>query len=82
VQIERIFEQPPHAVSFYCDLGQVLSTGNEIVVQFYEVIPGPPEPEGEITKVRTQLRATVTLSKLHARNIAKLLLERTEGDAK
>ncbi len=82
VHIERIFEQPPDAVSFYCDMGQVLFTGSEIVLQFYEVIPGPPGPGGEITKVRSRLRATVTLSKPHARNIGKLLLERTEGDAK
>jgi len=82
VEIERVFEQPPDAVSFYCDMGQVFSTGNEIVLQFYEVIPGPPGPGGNITKVRTRLRATVTFSKLHARNIGNLLLQRTEGGTK
>lgn len=82
MQIERIFEQPPDAVSFYCDMGQVFSTGNEIVLQFYEVIPGPPGPGGLITKVRTRLRATVTFSIPHARNIGNLLLQKTEGGTK
>jgi hypothetical protein len=78
VMIERIFEQPPDAISFYCDLGQVFSTGNEVVVQFYEAIPGPPSPQGNITRVRTRLRATVTFSTPHAKNIGKTLIERTE----
>jgi hypothetical protein len=82
LQIERIFEQPPDAVSFYCDMAQFFSTGNEIVMQFYEVIPGPPGPGGDITKVRTRLRATVTFSIPHARNIGNLLLQRGEGSTK
>jgi hypothetical protein len=42
IQIQRIFEQPPDAISFYSDMAQILSTGNEVIIQFYEAIPGPP----------------------------------------
>lgn len=77
VTVERIFEQPPDAISFYSELGQVFSTGNEIVVQFYETIPGPPGPGGKIGRVRTRLRATVYLSIPHAANIGKTLVEKT-----
>jgi hypothetical protein len=76
--IERYFEQPPNAVSFYCDFGQVLSTGHEVVIQLYETIPSPPGRDGKITKVITRLRATVTLSIPHARNVGKLLVEKTK----
>jgi len=79
VTIDRVFEQPPDAVSFYCDMAQVFATGNEIVLQFYESIPGPPGVTGNIGKVRTRLRATITLSVPHAANIGKLLVERTKG---
>jgi len=80
LQIERIFEQPPDAISFYSDMAQVVHTGTEIVLQFYEAIPGPPYgPTGHITKVRTRLRATVTLSFSHAHNLGKLLLEKSGG---
>jgi|GEM_PF-1288214 len=77
--LERIFEQPPDAISFYCEMGQVFATENEMVMQFYETIPGPPGgPTGSISRVRTRLRATVTLSFLHAANIGKLLIEKTK----
>lgn len=76
--IERVFEQPPDSISFYCEMGQVFATENEIVVQFYEMIPGPPGPEGNITRVRTSLRATVTFSIPHAANIGKTLVEKTK----
>jgi len=46
--INRIFEQPPDAVSFYSDVAQVLGTGLEVVMQFYETIPGTPGPGGKI----------------------------------
>lgn len=83
LEIERIFEQPADAISFYSDMGQIFSTGNEIIMQFYEAVPGPPGPGGAISKVRTRLRATITISFPHARNIGKLLLERSkEGEAK
>jgi hypothetical protein len=80
IEVPRVYEQPPDAVSFYSDIGQILYTGNEVVLQFYETIPGPPESGGVIKNVRSRLRATITISALHAHNIAKLLLEKiTEG---
>lgn len=82
VTMERVFEQPPDAISFYCDIGQVLATGNEIVLQFYETIPGPPGPDGKITRVRSRLRATVILSLPHAANIGKHLIKKTKEPKK
>jgi len=81
LQIERVYEQPPDAISFYCDLAQILSTGNEMVMQFYEAVPGPPGPTGQIARVRTRLRATITVSVPHAQNIGKLLVEKSKRDA-
>jgi len=78
IQVARLFEQPPDAISFYADYGQVLYTRSEIVLQFYETIPGPPDPGGNIKNVRSRLRATITLSPPHARNIGKLLVEKTK----
>ena len=78
IKIGRDFEQPIDALSFYSDMAQVISTGNEIVLQFYETIPGPPNSNRKVSKVRTRLRATITVSVSHARNIGTLLLERTE----
>jgi len=78
IQAERFFEQPPDAISFFSDLAQVAHTGNEIVLQFYETIPGPPGPEGRITKVRSRLRATITVGLTHAQTIGKLLTEKGE----
>lgn len=78
IQIARLFEQPPDSVSFYADFGQILHTGNEIVIQFYETIPGPPDPGGNIRNIRTRLRTTITVSLSHARNIGKLLVEKTK----
>lgn len=83
--IERYFEQSPNAVSFYCDLAQIVSTGNEIVMQLYETIPAPPDRDGKITKAISRLRATVTLSLPHARIFGRYLVERTkeaEGETK
>lgn len=82
VTAERVFEQPPDAISFYSDLGQVLGTGNEIIIQFYETIPGPPGPGGKITRVRTRLRATITFSIAHAAKIGNLLIEKTKENKK
>ena len=78
-EIQRIFEQPPDAISFYSDMGQVIATGNEVVLQFYETIPGTPDPEGHPKNVRSRLRATITISHAHAKRIGKLLLERGEA---
>lgn len=77
-QIPRIFEQPPDAISFYCEMGQVIGTKNEIIVQFYDSIPGPPDSSGRPMNLRTRLRATITLSPPHARNIGKSLMEKVE----
>jgi len=77
-QIERVFEQPPDAISLYSDLAQVIRSAHEIVFQFYESIPGPPGPDGTMTLVRTRLRATITVSIPHAANIGDILRTRTE----
>ena len=78
VSLERSFEQPSDAITFYSDLAQVINTGNEILLQFYESIPGPPT-DGNMTKVRSRLRATITISLKHAQNIGDLLIK--EGKA-
>jgi hypothetical protein len=79
-QVERIFEQSSSAISFYCDMTQVVSTGNEVVLQLYETIPAPPDREGKITKVISRLKATVTFSLPHALNFGKVIVERTSGE--
>jgi hypothetical protein len=81
-QIERYFEQSPAAISFYCDFGQVIGTDNEVVLQFYETIPGTPDREGKITKVLSRLRATITFSIPHAQAFGKVLIARTEEGKK
>lgn len=79
--MERVFEQPLDSISFYSEMAQVLATGNEIIVQFYETIPGAPDLKGNIEKAKTRLRATITLSYPHAANMGKLLTERTKKKA-
>jgi len=79
IRVERFFEQPPGAISFYSDMAQVVDTGHEVVLQFYETIPGPPSTAGQISKVVTRLRATVTISSSHAQNLGKNLLEKGGG---
>lgn len=71
--INRIFEQGTDAISFYSDFAQVFNTGHEIVLQFYETIPGTPAFDGKIQSVRTRLKATITVSHAHAKNIGNLL---------
>jgi hypothetical protein len=80
-QVPRFYEQPPDAVSFYSDMAQILYTGYEVLLQFYETVPGPPDSEGTIKNVRSRLRATITLNTSHALNIAKLVLEKI-GESK
>lgn len=75
LQVNRVFEEPGNSVSFYSDFAQVLGTGHEVVLQFYETIPGAPGPGGNIQVVRTRLRATVTISIPHAANIGNLLIK-------
>jgi len=75
LQVSRIFEQPETAISCYSDMAQVFGTGNEVVLQFYETIPGAPGPGGQLQMVRTRLRATITISQPHAANIGNLLIK-------
>ena len=82
ITAERIYEQPSDAISFYSEIGQVFATKNEVVLQFYETIPGPPGPKGSITTARSRLKATVTLSLKHAANIGKLLVQKTKEKQK
>lgn len=71
----RVFEQPSDAISFYSDFGHVMETAEEIILQLYETIPEASE-EGGVRTARTRLRATVMLSRPHARRLGKLLLKR------
>ena len=75
VSLERSFEQPSDAITFYSDFAQVINTGNEILLQFYESIPGPPTIDGNMAKIRSRLRATITISFKHAQNIGNLLIQ-------
>lgn len=78
--VNRIFEQGPEMISFYSDFAQIFNTGHEVVMQFYETIPGVPGPDGKIQLIRTRLRATITISMAHASNIGNLLLKQTQID--
>jgi hypothetical protein len=80
-QISRIYEQPQDTISFYSDFAQIIGTGHEVVLQFYETIPGPPGPGGQIQMVRTRLRATITVSMTHASNIGSLLIKHSQADS-
>ena len=75
---QRIFEQGPDSISFYCDLAQVINSGHEIVIQLYETIPGPPSAVGAIQSVRSRLRSTVTVSLAHAKNLGNNLLQQIQ----
>ena len=79
LEISRIFEQPEGSLSFYSDVAQVMGTGNEVLLQFYETIPGPPGPSGTMQMVRTRLRATIVVSYAHAANIGNLLIQHSKG---
>jgi len=74
---QRIFEQGPDSTSFYSDFAQAINTGNEIVFQFYETIPGVPGTGGTIQMVRSRLRATITVSMALAKNFSNNLLLQT-----
>lgn len=77
-QVPRKFEQPADAISFYSDFALIVGTQNEVVLQFYETIAGPPGPELQVETAATRLRATVMVSRPHAQRIAELLLERVQ----
>lgn len=78
LQVSRVFEQPSDAISLYSDFAQILGTGHEVVLQFYETIPGTPGPGGQVQMVRTRLRATITVSMAHASNIGRLLIKQSQ----
>lgn len=81
IRVNRVFEQPPDAVSFYSDFAQVMGTGHEVLLQFYETILGVPGPKGAPPDVvRSRLRATVVLSRAHAANLGRLLLKQSEAE--
>jgi len=77
--LERTFEQGPDAVSFYCDFTQILGTENELVLQFYETIPGAPGPDGIVRTIKSRLRATITFSHEHALRIAEAIQQRRQA---
>ncbi len=76
VEAKRVFVQPSDAPAFYSDLTQVVATKREIVLQFYQNIPGPPTSEGDIVEITSRLQATIALNLTHAKKLGKLLLER------
>ena len=78
-KVKRVWEQPPDAISLYSDVAQVLSTGNEVMLQFYETIPEPPGAEGRITEAKSRLRATVVLSHTHALTLGTTLLKQLKA---
>ncbi len=80
VQLRREFEQPADAISFYCDFTQIIGAANEILVQFYETIPGPPGADGQAQTVKTRLRATVMVSRPQAERIGQLLLKQVQEE--
>jgi hypothetical protein len=71
-QVERIFEQPLDAITCYADVVSLAVTDHEVIVQFYEPVPGPPKAGGPPV-MRTRLRATVILTKEHAGKLANNL---------
>lgn len=75
VQVTRLFDQHPEALSFYSDFSQIVGTDNEIYLQFYETIPSPPNASGQVTQVRTRLRATIAMSRPHSLTMARNLLQ-------
>ncbi len=76
LKVTRVFEQPEDAISFFSDYAQIINTEKEIVMQFYESIPGPPSPDSQIKNVKTRLKATITVGLPHAETIGKLLLKK------
>lgn len=80
-EVSRIFEQGPEAISLYSDFAQIIGTGHEVVLQFYETIPGTPGPGGQIQRVRSRLRATIVVSMAHAANIGRLLIKQSGAES-
>ena len=80
IRAKRVFEQPSDILSMYSDYAQVVGTGHEVIVQFYETIPGIPLPSGAPETVTTRLRATIVISRAHAANLGKSLLQNSETE--
>ena len=80
IQAKRVFEQPSDTLSMYSDYVQVVGTGHEVIVQFYETVPGIPLPSGAPETVTTRLRATIVISRAHAANLGKSLLQNSETE--
>ena len=80
--VERAFEQPPDAITCYADLVQTVVTEHEVIVQFYEPVPGPPAAgQGGPSIMRSRLRATIILNKPHAARLATSLTEASRAAA-
>ena len=81
-QVKRTFAQTPDFVSFYSDYTQVVGTGHEVMVQFYETIPGLPTGDAKsVRDVATRLRASITVSPKQAANIGELLIKQSKKAA-
>ena len=75
-QERRVFDQPSDALPIYSDLTQIVGTSNEIILQFYESIPGIPGQSGGPEEMTTRLKATIVMSMAHAAILGRLLMER------
>lgn len=80
VLARREFEQPADAISFYSDFTQIVGTAGEVLLQFYETVPGPPGDDGQVEMAKTRLRATVMISRPHAERIGQLLLKQVQEE--
>ena len=80
---KRVFEQPLDAISIYAEYVQVLGTENEVVIQFYDIVPGIPsvsEGVSEAKEIRTILRANVVMSPRLAERLTNILRNRFEKE--
>ena len=78
ITAKRVMEQPPDALVMFSDYAHILSTGNEVILQFYETTPKAPDDEGVIREVTSRLRVTVVLSPAHALNVVKTMQQQLE----
>lgn len=69
----RSFVHREDAISFYSDYIQVIAPKEEIILNVYETIPGPPSPSGGIESAESRLRATIVMSKARAQRLGELL---------
>lgn len=78
-RIPRRFTQPPDSFVGYADFAQVSAIEDEVVIQFYTTIPGIPAEPGKIEDAVTRLVATIIVSPSHARRLASVLTQTSEG---